>query len=103
MDVCERIVDNISQARKIFKFMKFLEPLRKIYDYHTDEISLRKPKLIKVLKTLAYISTFLLYLSDNILWTANMSIIKKMIFKKVKWKRLKDFFALWKNVFEILR
>lgn len=32
-----------------------------------------------------------------------MGIIKKMIFKKVKWKRLKDFFALWKNSFELIR
>ncbi|CDW81101.1 pex11 domain containing protein [Stylonychia lemnae] len=100
--VSERIVDNISLGRKIFKFLKFLEPLKKLHEYHTSERN-RKPVIIRVLQTFSFIFAFQLYLSDNILWLANMGIIKKMIFQKVKWKRLKDFFALWKNVIEIIK
>eukprot|EP00347_Sterkiella_histriomuscorum_P014964 403358829 len=99
--VSERIVENISSGRKIFKFLKFLEPLRKIHEYHTEEN--RKPVLIKILKTISFVCTFFLYLSDNILWLANMGIIKKIFFQKVKWKRFKDFFALWKNIVEIIK
>lgn len=101
LEVSERIVDNISLGRKIFKFLKFLEPLRKLHDYHTE--GNRKPVLIKFLQTSSFICAFFLYLSDNILWFANMGIIKKMIFQKVKWKRFKDFFALWKNIFEVIK
>lgn len=81
--------------------MKFIDPLRKLYDYHAE--NKRKPLVMKVLTTLSLISAFFLYLSDNILWLANMGIIKKMFFQKVKWKRFKDFFALWKNIIEIIK
>jgi hypothetical protein len=49
------------------------------------------------------VSAFFLYLSDNIVWFANMGIIEKMFFKKLKWKRFKDFFALWKNIVDIIK
>ena len=42
-------------------------------------------------------------MSDNIVWLANMGIIKKFFFHGLKWKRLKDFFALWKNIIEIVK
>jgi hypothetical protein len=33
VEVSERIVYNISSGRKIFKFLKFFEALKKIHDY----------------------------------------------------------------------
>ena len=44
VEVSERIVNNISSGRKIFKFLKFLEALRKIHDYHL--LKKKKPKVI---------------------------------------------------------
>ena len=47
--VCQRIVENISSGRKIFKFLKFLEPVRKIHDYHFSECPSQKPIVLKTL------------------------------------------------------
>jgi hypothetical protein len=55
------------------------------------------------LSQISFVCAFFLYLSDNIVWFANMGIIEKMIFRKLKWKRFKDFFALWKNVVDIMK
>lgn len=33
----------------------------------------------------------------------NMGLIEQFVFKKVKWESFKDFFALWKNVVEIIK
>lgn len=63
----------------------------------------RKPAVIKALSITSFICAFFLYISDNIVWFANMGIIQKRIFYKVKWKRFKDFFALWKNIIEIIK
>jgi hypothetical protein len=99
--VSEKIVENLSSGRKIFRFLKFLEAIRKIKEYY--QLKKRKPKLIKVLTFIGHACAFFLYLSDNIVWLSNMGITKKFLFQNLKWKRFKDFFALWKNVVEIIK
>jgi Peroxisomal biogenesis factor 11 (PEX11) len=74
VEVGERIVFNISQGRKIFKFMKFLEPLRKIHE--ESLLKTGKPKLIRALSIVNLVCAFFLYISDNMVWFANMGIIK---------------------------
>lgn len=109
--VGERIVFNISQGRKIFKFMKFLEPLRKI---HEESILKRgKPMLIRGLSILDLVCAFFLYISDNMVWFANMGLIKaESRFAGIggigrvpmfQWAKVKDMIALWKNVIELVK
>lgn len=101
--VGERIVYNISQGRKIFKFMKFLEPLRKI----TEESLLKKgkPILMRVLSVAELSLALGLYLSDNMVWFANMGLIKQRVKGRfsLEWHFLKDGLALAKNCVELLR
>src|SRR5688572_29226496 len=92
VEVAENIVSHLSSGRKIFRFLKFIETLRKIYEYHELKKEYKKP-LMKTLTYTRLVCAFFLYLTDNILWFANMGIIEKMIFQKLKWKRFKDFFA----------
>ena len=62
-----------------------------------------KPKAIKTLTYMIHSLSFFLYFTDNIVWFANMGIINKRIMHSVKWKRVKDFFALWKNIIDIIK
>lgn len=100
VEVAERLVYNISQGRKIFRFLKFLEQFRKIYDYY--KFKQRKPLLIKVLSYSRYVCAFFFYLNENIVWFANMGLIDKTILS-VKWKRFRDFYGLWKNIAEVTK
>lgn len=78
VQVAERIVANISSGRKIFKFLKFLEALRKMYELKLGKKP--KPKLIQVLTQASFLSAVFLYIADNIVWFANMGIIEKVVF-----------------------
>jgi hypothetical protein len=108
--VGERIVFNISQGRKIFKFMKFLEPIRKI---HEQQILIsKKPTLLRGFSLFTLVSAFFLYLSDNMVWFANMGIIQPRsrfsgiggkYIPLIEWRRLKDIIALWKNIIELIK
>lgn len=73
VEVGERISHSISQGRKIFKFLKFLEPLRKFQEMKI--LKRGKPKVIRILSTLIILSAFGLYASDNMVWFANMGLI----------------------------
>jgi len=100
VEVAERIVENISQARKIFKFLKFLDSLQKISNTFQDA---KKALLIRILTLLSNVCAFFYYISDNIVWFANIGMVRKVVYHKLKWKRFKDFFCLWKNAFNIAR
>jgi len=71
--VAERIVHSISQGRKIFKFLKFLQPLRKMHE--NTILKKGKPLLIRYLSKLILTSAFFLYVADNMVWFANMGLI----------------------------
>lgn len=73
VEVGERIVFNISQGRKIFKFMKFLEPIRKIHENRI--LKSNKAPLLRGFSLFTMASAFFLYLTDNMVWFANMGII----------------------------
>lgn len=73
VEVGERIVFNISQGRKIFKFMKFLEPIRKIHEHRI--LKSKKAPILRGFQLFTLASSFLLYITDNMVWFANMGII----------------------------
>ncbi len=115
--VGERITHSISQGRKIFKFLKFLEPLRKMHEHGI--LKKGKPTLIRYLSKMILTSAFFLYLADNMVWFANMGLIPprsrfsgiiglnristRLFQGHYEWRIVKDVAALWKNVFELVK
>lgn len=57
---------------------------------------------MKILKILSSICSFNYYLFDNIVWLSTIGIINKFILPKIKWKKLKDIFSLWKTILEVI-
>ena len=52
------------------------------------------------------LSSFLFYISDNLVWFANMGIIghRTTLFSfHLEWRGLKDVIALWKNLIELVK
>lgn len=93
------IEDSISNGRKIFRFLLFLN------EYGEMNEILKKKKLplgLKVMKFLSAVCSHNYYLFDNIVWFTQIGILNKFIISKFKWKKLKDIFSLWKTIFEVL-
>lgn len=115
--VGERITHSISQGRKIFKFLKFLEPLRKMHEHGI--LKKGKPTLIRYLSKMILTSAFFLYVADNMVWFANMGLIPprsrfsgiiglnlistRLFQGHYEWRIVKDVAALWKNIFELVK
>jgi len=93
------IEDNISNGRKIFRFLLFLN------EFNALNLILKNKKtgiLLKVLKIMSSVCSFYYYLFDNIVWFTQIGIINKFILSNFKWKKFKDLFSLWKTILEII-
>ncbi|CDW74045.1 transmembrane protein [Stylonychia lemnae] len=93
------IEDNISNGRKIFRFLLFLNEFNELH------LILKNKKtgiLLKVLKIMSSICSFYYYLFDNIVWFTQIGILNKFILSNFKWKKFKDLFSLWKTILEII-
>ena len=79
--------------------MLFLNEIQELVNLLTAK------KLHPVLKFLKITSTscsFFYYLSDNIVWFANMGFVKKSVPGfEMKWKQIKNFFSFIKTVLAI--
>ena len=62
----------------------------------------KKPLLLKILKFSSAICSHNYYLFDNIVWFTQIGILDKRFMHRMKWKKLKDTFSLWKTIFEII-
>lgn len=74
MIVSRRVIENISSGRKVFKFLKFVDEIKSIID-----LLRKKNKNTIVVKLLAFFARFcgfFYYLLDNIVWFANMGMIR---------------------------
>ena len=70
--VATRIEQSMSNGRKIFRFLKFLDEIKSI----KKALSSKKPIWLKVMMTLSNISSFFYYLLDNILWGINIGVLR---------------------------
>lgn len=93
------VEDNISNGRKIFRLLLFLNEINELNDIIMQE---KKNIKMKILKILSSICSFNYYLFDNIVWLSTIGIINKFILPKIKWKKLKDIFSLWKTILEVI-
>lgn len=90
--------------------MKFLEPIRKIHEERI--LKSNKAPLLRGFSLFTLASAFFLYLTDNMVWFANMGIIQPRsrfsgiggkFIPLIEWRRLKDIIALWKNIIELIK
>ena len=93
------IEENISNGRKIFRFLLFLNEYSEMNKILKNK---KHPLGLKILKFLSAICSHNYYLFDNIVWFTQIGILNKLILSKIKWKRLKDSFSLWKTIFEVI-
>jgi hypothetical protein len=72
--VAKGVVFNISSGRKVFKFLKSVDEVKSIIEI------LRKTNnngyLVKLLSLFARFCGFFFYLLDNVVWFANMGMIR---------------------------
>ena len=65
-----------------------------------------KPSLIRSLSVANLACAFGLYISDNMVWFANMGIIDVRTHfrgRRYEWRRVKDVISLWKNIIELVK
>lgn len=93
------IEDNISNGRKIFRLLLFLNEFTEL----NNILKLKKSALTyKILKVLSSVCSFNYYLFDNIVWLSTIGIVNKFILPQFKWKKLKNIFSLWKTILEVI-
>ena len=73
--VGENIVESISNARKVFKFMRFVDVLKKIYKMRGKNGN-KHGQVVKVLSYVYLVFSFFYYLLDNVVWFTFMGMIK---------------------------
>jgi hypothetical protein len=94
------IEDNISNGRKIFRFLLFLNEYGEMNEILKNK---KHPLGLKIMKFMSSVCSHNYYLFDNIVWFTQIGILNKVIgVSKVKWKKLKDMFSLWKTILEVL-
>jgi len=88
----------MSNGRKIFRFLKWIENLKEIY-YH---IIYNSPTLINLLKAFKSLSSFFYHLFDNILWASNLGLVSEYLIGDIKIKNIKNIFSLLRNILKII-
>jgi len=82
--VCFRIYKSLSQARKIFRFLKFVEVIEDIIILGNRCID--DEKLIKKIYLMLFskVSSFFYYLFDNFVWFCRSEILNDVISEQAK-------------------
>jgi hypothetical protein len=90
----------MKSARKIFKFLKFIDELHSIYKLTES----KKPRLIVLLKLFAHIFTFFHNIVDNLLWGINIGVLSSVYDRETykRWKAMKHTFSLIRIIFKLL-
>jgi hypothetical protein len=90
----------MKNARKIFKFLKFIDELHGIYKLTES----KKPVYIRILKLLTHVATFFHNIVDNLLWGINIGVLSSVYdhLTYKKWKAMKHTFSLFRIIFKLL-
>ena len=75
--VAKGVVDNISSGRKVFKFLKSVDEIKRIVNILRKN---NKDKLVTTLSIFSKICGFFYYILDNLLWFVNMGMLRYLIF-----------------------
>ncbi|CAD8109500.1 unnamed protein product [Paramecium sonneborni] len=99
--VAEKFKDSISQSRKIFRLLFFLDEIKGIQRL----LKQNKPLLFKILAISGHYSSFMYYVSDNFLWIIAILAQSKVLQKEIeaRWKQRKNSFSQMRIIINILR
>lgn len=94
-----KISSSLSQGRKIFRFLKFFDEIKKF-----SKAQGNKPAYLKFLMRLAPVFSFFYYIFDNTLWVMGSAMLNveymKPYNKRVKY--IKNITSLCRNILNIL-
>ena len=84
----KKFESSISNGRKIFRLLLFLNELAEL----NELIKVKKGEtLMRVLKIISTCCSFIYYLTDNIVYLANLSFVSKTVpMSAIKWKDIKN-------------
>lgn len=97
----KRFESNISNGRKIFRLLLWLNEVQEI------ENLVKSSKLalpLRMLRVFSHVCSFIYYLTDNIVWFANMDFCPSNVpfAQNLKWKQVKNIFSLAKTILELI-
>ncbi len=86
----KRIEKSMSNGRKIFRFLKFVEDIKKfinlVYESSFDSKT--------VLKAFIALSGGFYHFLDNLVWASNVGMINRVFTGDINWKTSKNFFSI---------
>lgn len=93
--------ESISQSRKIFRLLYFLDEVKGIQRL----LRQRKPILFKLLSLTGHYASFMYYVSDNLMWIIGVLVHSTVLQKHVlnRWKQRKNSFSQMRIVVNIMR
>ena len=93
-----KLVDkNLSASRKIFRFLKFTEDIRKFLDILNSETSIHI-----LLKIVICLFSTIYHFLENLTWLANLKIISPYLIEGLEYKTSKHFFKLIRTSFKLI-
>ena len=97
----DKVKESMSQGRKIFKFLKFLQQIKAIQ----KNLKKQKSFAYKFLSISINLMAFFYYLIDNTLWGINIGILSEIVSKNTenRYKRYKNTFSLMKFILKITK
>jgi hypothetical protein len=100
MVIYYNLKENISQARKVFRLLRFLDEVRGMRKI----LKTSKPMLFKLLSVITYFFSIGYYIADNCLWMINILVLSRAVSKPVKkkWKYRKNFTSLNRVFFYLI-
>jgi hypothetical protein len=92
---------SLSNGRKIFRLFLFLQEIHVLYELIQSKSFVRP---LRILKVISACCSFVYYLTDNIVWLANLGFTSHYVpfSTKLKWKQIKNLFSLARTVFEAI-
>jgi predicted DCC family thiol-disulfide oxidoreductase YuxK len=98
----QRVARNVSNSRKMLKFLQFMESLKKIYNFNLYKAQ-GKSLFRQIIEQTRNVSAFVFYLADNIVWLQNIGIIERITQNPWPWLGIKDLAAIVKNVSGLIK
>lgn len=94
----EKIEKSISNGRKIFRFLKFVDDLKKLSNYLSNNI-FNTRTVFNIIITL--FSSFY-HILENLVLLSNLGILEQNITEGLNWKTGKNFFSLLRSSFKLI-
>jgi len=88
----------MSNGRKIFRFLKWIEDIKEIYYY----IIFKDTSIRNLLKALMSLSSMFYHIFDNLVWGSNVGLISEYLVGEIKLKNTKNMFSLLRNLVKII-